>query len=281
LQIDQLSAQVCDEKAKLTPSNELKYVNNLVMLAEWASTMPNAVHQITPPNDSRKNGKAAAIPIGRRVPRYAPYGKREGLRGGRKRCMLLDLDLQVFVDELDKKEVYDKDGDNKDGDDNDADYLSNSDGQLKRKRAQNANESRSTTWSDRQVKGIKTLGLSRYSPYGTRFSAMMDDGSFRESYLAGDLLNRSRVKGGKRIGLNVVHHQGEIEQLDLAWDLIKNTQLSFGAGAILEHLRSAGQDINYRNNNSRMLLKNAGNFLKRVQEFGLRRVKDPSYLKTN
>jgi hypothetical protein len=203
-----------------------------------------------------------------------------------KRCILLDLDLSVFFNELEKEShispIVLKDDDDKDDDD----YTSGSggdarSGQLKRKRAHNAIDSRSTTWSDRQVKGIQTKGLSRYSPYGTRFSAMMEDGSIRESYLAGDLINRSRAKGGKRIGLNLVHHQGEIEQLELAWDLIKHSQNSFGAGAVLEHLKSFGIDINYRCDETRMLLKNAGNFLKRAQEFGLRREMDGSYLKTN
>jgi hypothetical protein len=240
------------------------------MLADCAAS-----RQITPSNGTCQNGKAAAISIVRRSSRYTPYVKKNGLHGGQKRCILLDLDLQVFFNELDKG-----------SDDKDGDYSSGSEqfilghGQLKRKRSQNANDSRSTTWSDRQVKAIKTQGLSRYSPYGTRFSATMDDGSIRESYLAGDLLNRSRVNGGKRIGLIVVHHQGEIEQLDFAWELIKDSQHSFGAGTILAHLKNAGQDINYRNGNSRMLLTNAGNFLKRVQEFGLRRGNDPSYLKT-
>jgi hypothetical protein len=205
-----------------------------------------------------------------------------------KRCILLDLDLTVFFNELEKEShmspIVLKDDDDKD----DEDYASGSGDfiggdarscQLKRKRAQNGIDSRSTTWSDRQIKGIKAKGLSRYSPYGTRFSAMMEDGSIRESYLAGELINRSRAKGGKRIGLNLVHHQGEIEQLELAWDLIKHSQNSFGPGAVLEHLNSFGIDINYRFGETRMLLKNAGNFLKRVQEFGNSRAQDSSYLK--
>lgn len=150
---------------------------------------------------------------------------------------------------------------------------------LKRKRTDVYSGSRSTTFSERQVKGISSKGLSRYSPYGTRFCAEMDDHTVRESFLAGELLDRSRVRGGKRGGLRLVLHPGEIKQLETAWDFIKSSREPTGAANVLEHLRAQGLDINHRKEGARLLQKNAGNFLKRVQEFGKRRDMDDSYLR--
>lgn len=124
--------------------------------------------------------------------------------------------------------------------------------------------------------GSRIKGLSRHSPYGTRFSAQMQNGELRESFLAGDLQDRIRVNG-KQTALELVLHIGEIDQLECAWEFVKNND-NIGAGQLLEHLRNVKLDLNHRKMNAPLLQKNAGNFFKRVQEFGKKRESDPTYL---
>jgi hypothetical protein len=123
-------------------------------------------------------------------------------------------------------------------------------------------------------------GLSRHSPYGTRFCAQMPNGEMRESYLAGDLAERVRSGNGKGQGeLLLVLHAGEIQQLHTAWEFVQAQEPNqIGAGVVLEELRMLGLDINHRKPGSKLLQKNAGNFFKRVQEYGRRKNVDPSYL---
>ncbi|KAJ3271296.1 hypothetical protein HDV01_006892 [Terramyces sp. JEL0728] len=130
------------------------------------------------------------------------------------------------------------------------------------------------------TQGLRIKGLSRHSPYGTRFCAQMLGGEMKESFLAGDLADRVRSPDGKSQGeLILVLHPGEIQQLEVAWEFVKSQEpYVLGAGAVLDHLRSIGLDINHRKSGSKLLQKNAGNFFKRVQEFGKRRQLDSSYL---
>ncbi|KAJ3315835.1 hypothetical protein HDV04_000042 [Boothiomyces sp. JEL0838] len=130
------------------------------------------------------------------------------------------------------------------------------------------------------TQGLRIKGLSRHSPYGTRFCAQMPGGEMKESFLAGDLADRVRSPDGKTQGeLILVLHLGEIKQLEVAWEYVKSHEpYVLGAGAVLDHLRSVGLDINHRKSGSKLLQKNAGNFFKRVQEFGKRRQLDSSYL---
>ena len=123
-------------------------------------------------------------------------------------------------------------------------------------------------------------GLSRHSPYGTRFCAQMPNGEMRESYLAGDLAERVRSGTGKGQGeLLLVLHAGEIQQLQTAWEFVRAQEPNqIGAGVVLEELRMLGLDINHRKPGSKLLQKNAGNFFKRVQEYGRRKSVDPTYL---
>jgi hypothetical protein len=125
---------------------------------------------------------------------------------------------------------------------------------------------------------IHLKGLSRHSPYGTRFCAQMPNGEMRESYLAGDLADR--VRTGKGHGeLLLVLHDGEIQQLSTAWEfLVVQNSSQIGAGQVLDYLRDLNLDENHRKPGSRLLQKNAGNFFKRVQEYGRRKMADPSYL---
>ncbi|KAI8892146.1 hypothetical protein BC833DRAFT_626091 [Globomyces pollinis-pini] len=133
------------------------------------------------------------------------------------------------------------------------------------------------------AKGLKLKGLSRHSPYGTRFCAIMPTGEMKESHLAGDLADRARSADGKSQGeLNLVLHSGEIKQLEAAWAFIKkNDHLQLGAGSVLDHLRDLNLDENHRKFGCKLLQKNAGNFFKRVQEFGKRREADAEYLASN
>jgi hypothetical protein len=124
--------------------------------------------------------------------------------------------------------------------------------------------------------GSRIKGLSRHSPYGTRFSAQMQNGELRESFLAGDLQDRIR-SNGKQTALELVLHIGEIDQLEYAWGFVKS-QGNIGAGQLLEYLRCVNLDLNHRKMNAPLLQKNAGNFFKRVQEFGKKRELDPTYL---
>ena len=142
--------------------------------------------------------------------------------------------------------------------------------------------SSASTASARPIKtGLSNKGLSRHSPYGTRFCALMEDGGLKESFLAGDLNDRARVRGGRhRAELRLVLHQGEIDQLECAWNFIQTSPFVPGAAAVLDYLRRNGLDENHRKPGARLLQKNAGNFFKRVQEFGKRRAFDPNYLKT-
>lgn len=128
--------------------------------------------------------------------------------------------------------------------------------------------------------GFRLKGLSRHSPYGTRFCAQMPSGDLRESFLAGDLAQRVRSGDGKGQGeLLLVLHKGEIEQLQTAWEFVaENASNNIGAGAVLEHLRVLGLDANHRKEGSLLLQKNAGNFFKRVQEYGKRKQHDMGYL---
>jgi hypothetical protein len=152
---------------------------------------------------------------------------------------------------------------------------------IKRQANDNTTSSQSASWSQRQVKGISNKGLSRHSPYGTRFCAEMEDQTFRESFLAGDLVDRARVRGGKNRGeLRLILHPGEISQLEKSWEFICSAPVLPGAASVLEHLRSLGMDINHRKVGAKLLQKNAGNFFKRVQEFGKRRITDPTYLRS-
>lgn len=127
--------------------------------------------------------------------------------------------------------------------------------------------------------GVFLKGLSRHSPYGTRFCATMPSGEKRESYLAGDLADRVRTgPGGGELLL--VLHPGEIDQLHSAWEFIVSHSDSFnvGAGQVLEFLRLVRKDANHRKPGTALLQKNAGNFFKRVQEYGKRKQSDPNYL---
>jgi hypothetical protein len=111
----------------------------------------------------------------------------------------------------------------------------------------------------------------------------MPNGEMRESFLAGDLADRARSADGKSQGeLILVLHPGEIKQLEVAWEFLQtqnNAQL--GAGVVLEYLRSLDLDFNHRKAATRLLQKNAGNFFKRVQEYGRRKQLDPYYLSSN
>ncbi|KAJ1341537.1 hypothetical protein BSLG_003961 [Batrachochytrium salamandrivorans] len=75
---------------------------------------------------------------------------------------------------------------------------------------------------------------------------------------------------------------GEINQLESGWEFIQVCRSAGhptpGATALLDHLRQASLDFNFRQNGSKLLQKNAGNLFKRVQEFGKRRLADPNYL---
>ena len=127
--------------------------------------------------------------------------------------------------------------------------------------------------------GVFLKGLSRHSPYGTRFCATMPNGEKRESYLAGDLADRIRTgPGGGELLL--VLHAGEIDQLQSAWQFVSSHLDAFqvSAGAVLEHLRMVGKDANHRKPGTALLQKNAGNFFKRVQEYGRRKQSDANYL---
>ena len=127
--------------------------------------------------------------------------------------------------------------------------------------------------------GVFLKGLSRHSPYGTRFCATMPNGEKRESYLAGDLADR--VRSGPGGGeLLLVLHAGEIDQLQSAWEFVVSHEDSYniGAGQVLEYLRQVGKDANHRKPGTALLQKNAGNFFKRVQEYGKRKTADPNYL---
>ncbi|KAJ3371325.1 hypothetical protein HDU91_005352 [Kappamyces sp. JEL0680] len=129
--------------------------------------------------------------------------------------------------------------------------------------------------------GVHLKGLSRHSPYGTRFCAQMPNGEVRESYLAGDLADRVRTAKGQG-ELLLVLHGGEIDQLQSAWEFVMLQDASqIGAGQVLDHLRELGLDENHRKPGSKLLQKNAGNFFKRVQEYGRRKLADPNYLSMN
>jgi hypothetical protein len=131
--------------------------------------------------------------------------------------------------------------------------------------------------------GFLIKGLSRHSPYGTRFCAMMPNGEMRESFLAGDLADRAKGPDGKSQGeLILVLHHGEIRQLEVAWEYVQTQEPNLiGAGAVLDYLRSLDLDHNHRKAGTRLLQKNAGNFFKRVQEYGRRKMIDPNYLSLN
>ncbi|KAK6092720.1 hypothetical protein MT418_006722 [Batrachochytrium dendrobatidis] len=134
------------------------------------------------------------------------------------------------------------------------------------------------------MRSLYKKGLSRHSPYGTRFSALMEDGTIRESYLAGDLIHRARASSGRGRGdLNLVRHHGEASQLESAWTFYKLytavNHIIPGASIVLDHLRKEKLDINHRENGGLLLQKNAGNLHKRVQEFGRRRTDDMYYLR--
>ena len=125
---------------------------------------------------------------------------------------------------------------------------------------------------------IRLKGLSRHSPYGTRFCARMKSGELKESFLAGDLAERAKSPSGKHQSeLTLVTHEGEITQLETAWNYLMLNPLA-GASAVMDLLRELDIDYNYRKGGSRLLQKNAGNFFKRVQEYGRRKTTDPDYL---
>ncbi|KAH6566685.1 hypothetical protein BASA60_009383 [Batrachochytrium salamandrivorans] len=145
------------------------------------------------------------------------------------------------------------------------------------------NSSETTTGTSLAMRSLYSKGLSRHSPYGTRFSAQMENGVFRESFLAGDLVDRVRTRGSRSRGeLNLVLHRGEVEQLEAGWSFMHACNVTGkpvpGAAALLEHLRLSDLDYNHRKNGGKLLQKNAGNLFKRVQEFGRRRMADPYYL---
>jgi hypothetical protein len=92
----------------------------------------------------------------------------------------------------------------------------------------------------------------------------MPDGEIRESFVAGDLLNRKKL--GKRLSkISLVIHEGEAAQLKIGSDYLKtNNQVS--AGKVLDHLVEHNLDINYRKNGIKIARADASNFLKRVKE---------------
>jgi hypothetical protein len=94
------------------------------------------------------------------------------------------------------------------------------------------------------------------------------------------LADRVRTGNGKGQGeLLLVLHAGEIQQLHTAWEFVQAQEPNqIGAGLVLEELRMLGLDINHRKPGSKLLQKNAGNFFKRVQEYGRRKSVDPTYL---
>ncbi|KAI8912641.1 hypothetical protein EDD86DRAFT_114804 [Gorgonomyces haynaldii] len=210
--------------------------------------------------------------------RMMEYGKRANFQL-ESRPSLMDIDLSMFAqdlsqsdtlksDSLQERFLEDDDFEMEDDDMDEESFLP------PKKRKLESGVSRPIKL------GLSNKGLSRHSPYGTRFSAEMEDGSVKESFLAGDLTDRARVKGSRhRAELRLVLHAGEITQLETAWEYIQSSTIVPGAAAVLEHLRIKNLDDNHRKPGTVLLQKNAGNFFKRVQEFGKRRAADPNYLK--
>jgi hypothetical protein len=119
--------------------------------------------------------------------------------------------------------------------------------------------------------GIPLQGLSRYSPYGTRFSATLPNGEIIESFISGDLKVR------KETSLKLVLHAGEMQQLETGLEFVKLNP-HVGAAELLGCIRDLKLDINYRKGGEVLLHKEAGNFFKRVQEYGAKKYVDPTFL---
>ncbi|KAH9265884.1 hypothetical protein BASA83_010907 [Batrachochytrium salamandrivorans] len=142
-----------------------------------------------------------------------------------------------------------------------------------------------STASDELSSPVSQKHVTGIPPFSIWYSVLCPDenGSLRESFLAGDLAGRARTNGGRLRGdLTLVLHSGEINQLESGWEFIQVCRSAGhptpGATALLDHLRQASLDFNFRQNGSKLLQKNAGNLFKRVQEFGKRRLADPNYL---
>lgn len=119
--------------------------------------------------------------------------------------------------------------------------------------------------------GVPLQGLSRYSPYGTRFSATMPNGDIIESFISGDLKVR------RENSLQLVLHAGEMQQLEAGLEFVKLNP-NAGAAELLGCIRDLKLDINYRKGGEILLHKEAGNFFKRVQEYGAKKHIDPTFL---
>ncbi|KAJ3311865.1 hypothetical protein HDV04_003605 [Boothiomyces sp. JEL0838] len=123
-------------------------------------------------------------------------------------------------------------------------------------------------------------GISRYSPYGTRFAAILADGKRHTSHIAGELSQRFQIRPGKshRTELILVPHEGELFQLETAWTYFENLSrkgVRPGPSELLHHLKEMNCDFDYRKGDgSKLLQRNASNFYKRVMEYGKRNSQD-------
>ncbi|KAJ3276470.1 hypothetical protein HDV01_005093 [Terramyces sp. JEL0728] len=126
-------------------------------------------------------------------------------------------------------------------------------------------------------------GISRYSPYGTRFAAILADGKRHTSHIAGELSQRYQIRPGKshRTELILVPHQGELFQLQTAWNYfesLSNRGIRPGPSELLHHLKEMDCDLDYRKGGgAKLLQRNASNFYKRVMEYGKRNNQDSVY----
>ncbi|KAJ3322391.1 hypothetical protein HDV06_003128 [Boothiomyces sp. JEL0866] len=126
-------------------------------------------------------------------------------------------------------------------------------------------------------------GISRYSPYGTRFAAILADGKRHTSHIAGELSQRFQIRPGKshRTELILVPHQGELFQLETAWNYFENLSkrgIRPGPSELLHHLKEMNCDLDYRKGDgAKLLQRNASNFYKRVMEYGKRTTQDLAY----
>jgi hypothetical protein len=206
------------------------------------------------------------VGIKRRRPKEASRRRNPSTKRARLHLFFAEAQRLLNVDDIETNSEHDGDWDVLD-DENDDDIIVPSPRKLAKQRAPRLASS-----------GIPNKGLSRHSPYGTRFYAEMADGTFQESYLAGDLAGRVRVGGKSRGELLLKMHEGEIEQLVKSWQFISERSFTPTSSSVLEFLQKNNIDDNYRKPGTKLLAKNAGNFFKRVQEFGKRREIDPQYL---